>query len=97
MSDRWASRGEGEEGSGEERTTPGQLDKVQLLALLWPRDVRRNEGVHERLEVGAPPLRESIADLPLIVDALACKLRTDRRKALVQPRFETFDLLNVLG
>lgn len=87
----------GEEDKREaQRTAPRQLDKVQLLALLWPRDVRRDEGVHEGLKVGPPPLRERVADLPLVVDALACELRADGREALVQPRLEAFDLFDVV-
>jgi hypothetical protein len=55
--------------------------------------VRGDEGVHKGLEVGAPPLRQRVADLPLIVDALACELRADRRKTLVQARLEALDLV----
>jgi hypothetical protein len=58
--------------------------------------MRGDEGVHECLEVGSPPLGKSVADLPLVVDTLACELRADRREALVQPRLEAFDLV-VLG
>jgi hypothetical protein len=58
--------------------------------------MRGDEGIHESLEVGSPPLRKRIADLPLVVDALACELRADWRKALIQPRLEAFDLV-VLG
>jgi hypothetical protein len=58
--------------------------------------VRRDERVHEGLKVGAPPLRERVADLPLVVDALACELRADGRKALVQPSLEAFNLLDFL-
>ena len=75
------------------RTTARQLDEVQLLALLWPCDVRGDEGVHERLEVGAPPLRQCIADLPLVVDALACELCADGRETLIQARLEAFDFV----
>lgn len=75
------------------RTAPRQLDKVQLLALLGPRDVRGDEGVHERLEVGAPPLCQRVADLPLVVDALAGELRANRRQALVEPGLEALDLV----
>jgi hypothetical protein len=58
--------------------------------------MRGDERVHESLEVGSPPLRKSVADLPFVVDALACELRANWRKALVQPRLEAFDLV-VLG
>lgn len=57
--------------------------------------MRRDEWVHEGLEVRAPPLRERIANLPLVVDTFAGELRAYGRKALVQPRLETLDLLNV--
>lgn len=57
--------------------------------------MRRDERIHEGLEVGAPPLREGVADLPLVVDTFARELRAYRRKALVQPRLEALDLLNV--
>ncbi len=79
-----------------QRTAAWQLDEVQLLALLRPRDVRGDEGVHEGLEVGAPPLCQRVADLPFIVDSLACELRADGCEALVQTRLEAFDLI-VLG
>jgi hypothetical protein len=52
-----------------------------------------DEGVHERLEVGPPPLRKRVADSPFVVYALARELCADRRKALVQPGLETFDLI----
>jgi hypothetical protein len=38
-------------------TTPRQLYEIELLALLGPSNVGGYEGVHERLEVGPPPLR----------------------------------------
>jgi hypothetical protein len=55
--------------------------------------MRGDEGVHKCLEVGPPPLCQCVADLPFIVDTLACKLRADWCKALVQPRFEALDLV----
>jgi hypothetical protein len=78
---------------GRGRTAARQLDKVELLALFWSRDVRGDEGVHERLKVGAPPLRQCVADLPLVVDALACELCADGCEALVQAGLEAFDLV----
>ena len=69
------------------------MDQVQLLALLGPRHVRRQEGVHEGLEVGPPPLRERVADLPLLVDGVAAELVADGREPLVQPRLEALDLV----
>lgn len=80
----------------ERRTAARQLDEIQLLALLGPRHMRGDERVHERLEIRAPPLRQRVADLPLVVDALAGKLRADGRQALVEARLEALDLV-VLG
>jgi len=77
---------------GDRPTATGQLDKVELLALLRPGDVRGDEWVHEGLEVGPPPLRKRVADLPLIVDAFTRELRADRCQALIQPRLEALDL-----
>jgi hypothetical protein len=67
----------------DKRTAAGKLYEVELLALLRPRDVRRDEWVHESLEIGSPPLRQCVADLPLVVDTFACELGADWRKALV--------------
>jgi hypothetical protein len=80
-------------GSKVQHTPTRELDEVDLLALLRPVDVRWDEGVHERLEVWPPPLRQRIANHPLIVDALACELCADWCEALVQPRLEAFDLV----
>lgn len=77
----------------EQHTATWKLDKVELLAFLWPGDVRRDKRVHEGLEVGAPPLRQGIAHHPLIVYALSCKLRADWCKALVQSGLETLNLV----
>ena len=55
--------------------------------------MRWDEGVHERLEVGPPPLRKRIANAPLVIDALARELRADGRQALVQPRLEALNLV----
>jgi hypothetical protein len=38
-------------------------------------------------------LRKSVADLPLIVDAFACELGADWRKALIQPCLEALNLV----
>jgi hypothetical protein len=58
--------------------------------------MRGYEWIHESLEVGAPPLRKGVADLPLVVDAFACELGTDRSEPFVQPGFEALDFV-VLG
>lgn len=55
--------------------------------------MRRDEGVHECLEVGSPPLRQRVADLPLIVDTLTGELCADGSKALVQARLEALYLV----
>jgi hypothetical protein len=55
--------------------------------------MRRNERVHEGLKVGPPPLRQCIADYPLVVYAFACKLCADWCEALVQPRLESLNLV----
>jgi len=78
---------------GSDRTATWKLDEVELLTLLRAGDVCRNEWVHERLEVGPPPLCQCVADLPLVVDALTCELGADGRKTLVEPRLETLDLV----
>jgi len=86
-------------GFGLERPAPrtglGQLDKVEFLALLGPSDVRGDERIHEGLEVGPPPLREAVADLP-VAGLLALAQPAHGRQPLVQPRLEARDLL-VLG
>jgi hypothetical protein len=79
-----------------EHTAARKLDEVELLTLLGPGDVGWDEGVHESLEVGTPPLRQCISNHPLIIDALSRKLCADWRKALVQPGLEALNLV-VLG
>lgn len=59
------------------RTTSRKLDEIKLLAFLGPGDVSGDEGIHKRLEVGSPPLRQSIANLPVVVDAFARELRAN--------------------
>lgn len=55
--------------------------------------MRREERVHEGLEVGPPPLREGVADLPFVVDTFPAKLGSDRSKTLVQPGYEAGDFV----
>jgi hypothetical protein len=55
--------------------------------------MRRDEGIHKRLEIRAPPLRKRIADLPLIINALTRELRAHRSKPLIQPRLEALNLV----
>ena len=53
----------------------------------------RVEWIHERFEIGPPPLSERVCNLPLIIDTLARELGPRRRQALVETRFEAFDLV----
>lgn len=74
-------------------TLLGQLDKVQLLALLRPCDVPWQKRVHEGLEVWPPPLGQGIADLPVFIDTFSRELRAYRGQALIQSLLEAVDLL----
>jgi hypothetical protein len=69
------------------------MDEIELLALLRPGAVGRNKRVHEGLEVGPPPLRECIANVPIIVDTFASKLRSYWSQSFVQPSLEAIDLI----
>ena len=53
----------------------------------------RVEWIHERFEIGPPPLSERVCNLPLIIDTLARELSPRWRQALVETRFEAFDLV----
>lgn len=77
------------------RTALGQLDKVKLLAFLWPSHMRRDKGVHEGLKVGPPPLGQAIANLP-VSRLLTLADAADGGEALVEAGLEPFDLV-VLG
>jgi len=55
--------------------------------------MRRDEWVHERLEVRPPPLRQGVADFPFVVYAFARELRSDRGKPLIQSVAESRELL----
>jgi len=48
-----------------EHLVSGELQHVQFLAFFRPRDMGGQERVHECLEVGAPPLRERVGDVPV--------------------------------
>lgn len=80
----------------EKLTLLGKLDQVQLLALLGTGAVARNERIHEGLEVGAPPLSQAVADLPVTIDTFASELGTGGSQALIETLLETLDFL-VLG
>ena len=60
--------------------------------------MRRQEGIHEGLEVGSVPLRDGVGDGPL---AICCgggfAEGTCRSEALVQALFEAFDLVDVVA
>jgi len=58
-------------------TASWQLDEIQLLTLFWTSAMGWNEWVHERLEIGPPPLSQRVTNNPLIIDAFARKLRSD--------------------
>ena len=58
--------------------------------------MRRNERVHERLEIRPPPLCERVANLPLVVDTLARELAADGGEAFVQPVLEALQLAFVV-
>lgn len=58
--------------------------------------MRRDEWIHESLEVGSPPLRKRVTNLPLVVHTLARELAADGGEALVQTGFETFKLAFVV-
>ena len=59
-------------------TALGKLYEVKFLALFRPCDMRRQEGVHECLEVRSPPLREGITNLPFVIYAFAGELVSNR-------------------
>ena len=55
-----------------------------------------NQTYHERLEIGSPPLSETVPDFPLVVDTMGCiKLfRFGRRgETLVQSALEAVDVV----
>lgn len=56
--------------------------------------MRGHEGVHEGLEVGAPPLGKAVADVP-VAGGLAVSQAADRGQALVEPGLETNELVVV--
>ena len=55
--------------------------------------MRRVEWIHERLEIGSPPLSDRVCNLPLIIDTLSRELSPRWRQALIEARFETFNLV----
>jgi hypothetical protein len=76
-------------------TASRQLDEVELLALFWPRAVRGNKWVHEGFKVWAPPLRQCIPNLPLVIYAFARKLTSNRCQTLIETFLEAVNLFIV--
>lgn len=70
-----------------------QLNEIQLLALLRPSHMSRQERVHERLKVRPPPLRQRVPDLPIFVHAFARELRADGCETLIEPFLEALDFV----
>ena len=58
--------------------------------------MRWDKRIHECLKVGPPPLSESIANLPFIINTLTGKLAADRSKAFVQTRLKPLQLALVV-
>lgn len=52
-----------------------------------------DEWVHERLKVWAPPLRQRVANLPVLIDSFSRELRSDWCEPLIQSRLEPVDLV----
>lgn len=63
-------------------TRLGQLNDVEFLALLGTGAVGGDERVHEGLKVGAPPLGEAVADIPVPL-GLAVAQAADGSQTLV--------------
>jgi hypothetical protein len=75
------------------RTLSWQLNKIELLALFRPCNMRRNERVHESFKVRSPPLRQRVSNFPFPIDSLSGKLISDRRQPLIQPLLESINLV----
>lgn len=69
-----------------------KLDQVELLALLGPCDMGRDERVHEGLGVGAPPLRKAVANFP-VGGLVAFAQAADWCKALIEAALESLNLV----
>lgn len=50
----------------------------------------RQERVHECFEIGSPPLRQCVADLPFIVHPFSRELGAHRRQPFIEAQFEAF-------
>lgn len=55
--------------------------------------MRWEERVHERLEIGSPPLCKSVAYLPFVVHTFARELVADRRQTFIQAELEALDFV----
>lgn len=55
--------------------------------------MRRQKRIHERFEVGPPPLRQGVPNHPLVVDTFAGELIAHRRQALVETDLETLSFV----
>lgn len=75
-----------------EPTTLGQLNEVELLAFFGSCNMRRDEGVHEGLEVWPPKLRKALTNLP-VSSLFAFTQSAHWRKSFVQSSFEPLDLV----
>lgn len=53
----------------------------------------REEGVHEGLEIRPPPLRQRIADLPVLVDPFAGELRAHGRQSFIQTHLKAVNFV----
>jgi hypothetical protein len=67
--------------------------QVQLFTLLGPRDVGGQKWVHESFEIWSPPLRQRVANLPLIVYRLPAELGAYGRQPLIEACLETGNLV----
>jgi hypothetical protein len=69
------------------------MDEVKLLALLRSCAMGRNERVHEGLKVWSPPLRESVANIPIVIDTFSTELRSYGSQSFVEAFLEAFNLV----
>jgi hypothetical protein len=74
-------------------TTSRQLNEVQFLALFGPRAVGWYKGIHEGFDIGTPPLRQCIPNLPFIVDTFSRELTPYRGQSFIESLLESFDFI----
>ena len=94
------------------RTSLWHLDKEKFLALLGFRDMGRDERIlpcklalahstnigshHKSLEIGPPPLSQTVANFPIVIYTMSGVELTGfggRGQALIQPPLQTVDLV----